>query len=518
MSAAAPTSGAPTAGTPASGPSTSAPGTPAANSAGPASRRRPARRSGLPPRLGVLVEVALVPVLVSYAAVVVLAALITASASGTSPGGEPGLAQALGSGVPLWLAVHLVPLTVSGSPLGALPLAPAIGVALLVATLARRGVLRLGELTGAEHDDEPARPDRWTSHAAPVIAAAAAVHAAAGVLAAALLTPDTATIPADASPATAGTVAGLLAALSAAAGVAGPCGFGERVRALPGWLSRGVRAGLAGATALIAAGAALLLVVLLAHADAVAGSFAAIAPEAGSGAGLWLLDIAYLPNAVIAAVSWLLGPGFALGAVTAAPTGATPGLVPPLPLAALLPAGPPPTWAGLVFALPLAVGSAIGWVLAPGEPDDGSGHGTSGDLGRRLRPIAVAALTAAVVLAVAAGLAGGRLGTGPFDPVVVPAAAVLLATFAWIAVPGAVVALLAAPAGTPARRSGSRRPEPAADGVVGEQDDQLTEDPVAEDPAADDPAMDGGDAPAGDDEVADDEGVESDTTASRADD
>ncbi len=202
------------------------------------------------------------------------------------------------------------------------------------------------------------------------------------MLAAALLTPDTATIPADASPATAGTVAGLLAALSAAAGVAGPCGFGERVRALPGWLSRGVRAGLAGAAALVAAGAALLLVVLLAHADAVAGSFAAIAPEAGSGAGLWLLDIAYLPNAVIAAVSWLLGPGFALGAVTAAPTGATPGLVPPLPLAALLPAGPPPTWAGLVFALPLAVGSAIGWVLAPGGPDDGSGHGTSGDLGQ----------------------------------------------------------------------------------------------------------------------------------------
>jgi hypothetical protein len=401
----------------------------------------------------VLAEVALVPVLVSYAAVVVLAALITASASGTTPGGAPGLAQALGSGIPLWLAVHLVPLTISGAPLGMLPLAPAAGVAVLVARLARRGVVRLAALPGADGggDGLDARPDRWTSLAVPVVAAVAAVHAAAGVLAAALLTPDTATIPADASPATAGTVAGLLAALSAAAGVAGPCGLGARVRTLPRWIARGLRAGLGAAAATVGSGAALLLVVLLAHVDAVAGSFAAIAPDVGSGAGLWFLDAAYLPNAVVAAASWLLGPGFAVGAVAAAPTGATAGLLPPVPLAALLPSGPPPTWAGLAFALPLAVGSAVGWLLAPvGAADVAggrAGRGAGADVLRRVRPVLVAALTAGVVLALAAGLAGGRLGSGPFDPVVVPAGPVLLAALAWIALPGAVVALLAAPAG-----------------------------------------------------------------------
>jgi hypothetical protein len=424
VSAAAPTSGVPT-------PGTTAPS-------------RPRRPRGVPPRLGVLAEVALVPVLVSYAAVVVLAALVTASASGTTPGGQPGLGQALGSGIPLWLAVHLVPLTVSGAPLGMLPLAPAAGVAVLVAALARRGVVRLGSLTGADDGDDAGRHDRWTSDAVPVVAAVAAVHAAAGVLAAALLTPDTGTIPADASPATAGTVAGLLAALAAAAGVAGPCGLGARVAAWPAWVGRGLRVGVGAAAGLLAGGAALLLVVLLAQADAVAGSFAAVAPDAGSGAGLWLLDAAYLPNAVVAATSWLLGPGYAVGAVSAAPTGATAGLVPPLPLGALLPAGPPPSWAGLAFALPLAIGSAIGWLLAPVGAAER-------DAGRRLRPVLVAALVAAVVLALAAALAGGRLGSGPFDPVVVPAGEVLLATFAWIAVPGAVVALLAAPAGTPSR-------------------------------------------------------------------
>ncbi|NMO93838.1 DUF6350 family protein [Actinomycetospora sp. TBRC 11914] len=469
MSAAAPTSGVP------------APGTPAPSRPGRGDRRR----GGLPPRLGVLAEVALVPVLVSYAVVVVLAALVTASASGTTPGGQPGLGQALGIGVPLWLAVHLVPLTVSGAPLGMLPLAPAAGVAVLVAVLARRGVVRLGALPGGalsggalpggEHaadDPDAGRHDRWTSHGVPVVAAVAAVHAAAGVLAAALLTPDTGSLPADASPATAGTVAGLLAALSAAAGVAGPCGLGTRVRAWPEWVGRGLRAGLGAAVALVAGGAALLLVVLLAHADAVAGSFAAVAPDAGSGAGLWLVDAAYLPNAVVAAASWLLGPGYAVGAVAASPTGATPGLVPPLPLAALLPAGPPPSWAGLAFALPLAVGSTVGWLLAPVGA-------AGGDLLRRVRPVLVAALTAAVVLAVAAGLAGGRLGSGPFDPVVVPAGLVLLVTCAWIAVPGVVVALLATPAGAPAR--GRRRPT-ASDRRAGatEQAPEAAAEPAAE--------------------------------------
>ncbi|WP_051085807.1 DUF6350 family protein [Actinomycetospora chiangmaiensis] len=406
---------------------------------------------GTRPRLAVLAEVALVPVVAGYLAVVVLAALITAAASGTTPGGDPGLGQALGTGVALWLAVHLVPLTVSGAPLGVLPLGAAIGVGTLIALVARRGVTRLLTPTTEAH--------RWTSCAVPVVAATAAVHAAGGVLAAALLTPDSAAVPADASPATAGVVAGLLAAVAAGAGVVGPCGLAARVAALPGWLRRGLRTGLAATVALVATGAALLLIVLLAHAEAVAAVFTAVAPEAGSGAGLWLLDVAYLPNAVVAAVSWVLGPGYAVGTVSAAPTGATVGLVPPFPLAALLPADAPASWTGLVFALPLAVGSLVGWTLAPSDPDTAT----------RLRSVGVAAGTAGLLLAVAALLAGGRLGTGPFDPVVVPAAWVLLAGVAWVGLPGAVIAVLAAP--VPARATSSAAPAP----VVGDEDEDAAD-------------------------------------------
>jgi len=180
---------------------------------------------------------------------------------------------------------------------------------------------------------------------------------------------------------------------------------------------------------------------------AVRGVLADVAPEAGSGAGLSLLTLAYLPNAVVAATSWLVGPGVSIGAASATPTAITSGLLPPVPLAALLPQSPPPTWAGLAFAVPLAVGSLVGWRLAP----------TAADAHQRIRATVIAALTAAVLLGLAAALSGGRLGAGPFDPVDVPATPVALAVLGWVLVPGLVVALLAVPLGTAPGRT-RRRP------------------------------------------------------------
>ncbi|HSK57493.1 MAG TPA: DUF6350 family protein, partial [Actinomycetospora sp.] len=170
-----------------------------------------------------------------------------------------------------------------------------------------------------------------------------------------------------------------------------------------------------------------------------------VAPEAGSGAGLALLCVAYLPNAVVAAVGWLLGPGVSVGLASATPTGITSGLLPPVPLAALLPQSPPPTWAGLAFAVPLAVGSAVGWRLAPTAPDAAT----------RVRATATAAVGAAALLGLAAALSGGRLGAGPFDPVTIPAAPVALAAMGWVLVPGLVVALLAVPLGEPGSTPGA---------------------------------------------------------------
>ena len=59
------------------------------------------------------------------------------------------------------------------------------------------------------------------------------------------------------------------------------------------------------------------------------------------GGGLLLLaQIAYLPNAVLWAIAYMLGPGFAVGTGTVvAPAGSAVGLVPAFPLLAALPSG-----------------------------------------------------------------------------------------------------------------------------------------------------------------------------------
>ncbi|MHC1562330.1 cell division protein PerM [Actinomycetospora sp. C-140] len=417
--------------------------------------------------LPVLARVALLPPAICYGVAVVLAGVIAALASGTTPGGEPGLGQALAVGIPLWLVAHLVPLQVTGVPLGVLPLAPAALLATLIATVARGAVTRTGP-----------RPGHGVL--VPVVATAAAAHAVIGVLAAALLTPETVV---DASPGLAGVTCGILAGLAALAGVARPCGLRLLPARVPGWARAGLRGGLLGAVALLTAGTGLLLAGFVADAASVRDVFADVAPEAGSGAGLALLTLAYLPNAVVAAAAWLVGPGVSIGLASATPATITSGLLPPIPLAALLPQSTPPTWAGLAFAVPLAVGSIVGWRLAPTAPDAAS----------RVRATVTAAAAAALLVGLAATLSGGRLGAGPFDPVSLSAGLVTVAVLGWIVVPGLVVALLAVPLGTsgaqPARRSSTGRAAPAPRaGAVAE------ESRAAQEPAADAETEDGEDA------------------------
>jgi hypothetical protein len=414
-----------------------------------------------PAWLPVLARVALLPPVVCYAVAVVLAGVVAALASGTTPGGEPGLGQALAVGVPLWLVAHLVPLQVTGAPLGVLPLAPALVLAVLIAGVARGAVRRLGaggqgRAAGGHH-----------GVLVPVVATAAAAHAVIGVLAAALLTPEAVV---DASPALAAVVCGLLAGLAALAGSAGPCGVAVLPRRLPAWARHGLHGAALAATGLLTAGAGLLLAGLIADGTAVHAVFADVAPEAGSGAGLALVCVAYLPNAVVAAASWLLGPGVSVGLASATPMGITSGLLPPVPLAALLPQSPPPSWAGLAFAVPLAVGSAVGWRLAP----------TARDAATRVRAMATAAVGAAVLLGLAAALSGGRLGAGPFDPVTIPALPVALAVLGWVLVPGLVVALLAVPLGDPRPAAPTPAPAPDEDPEPEDAGDDTDAEPAAD--------------------------------------
>jgi len=110
----------------------------------------------------------------------------------------------------------------------------------------------------------------------------------------------------------------------------------------------------------------------------------------------------------------------------------------------------------------------------------------------RVRSVLVAAVTAAVLVGLAAALSGGRLGAGPFDPVSVPAGPVALAVLGWVLVPGLVVALLAVPIGTsgaaarPVRRR-ARTTTPAPE--VAAEPDEVTDAPSGdvEEPSDEEP-------------------------------
>jgi Family of unknown function (DUF6350) len=87
---------------------------------------------------------------------------------------------------------------------------------------------------------------------------------------------------------------------------------------------------------------------------------------------LLVTQLAYLPNAILWAIAYTLGPGFAFGAGTlVTPTGASLGQLPAFPLLAALPPGVHGTPAWLTFivlALPYAAGCAAGLLLVRAAP------------------------------------------------------------------------------------------------------------------------------------------------------
>lgn len=421
---------------------------------------RPASPPGPPPappgvgglagldRVRLLVGTAMGTVLVSYGLLVPVAALVVLTTGASTS------ADALfGASVPLWLAAHQVPLVLDGVPLTALPLLPTLGVLALVAAAARfaaRGLAGslpasssqdrdLGSETfaqrtsGSTDRDHGGGADGWRDAAGPVIATLAGTHAAVAVLASALLQaagPVTA-----AAPWAAALAAGLTAGLAATFGVLRALGAAPSWRVAPQWLRSGLWAGRVGLAGLASCGAVLLTVALLISATDVHELVTRVGGQAGAGIGLTLLSLAYLPNAVLAASSWALGPGVQIGAALTSPFGTAGGPLPPVPLLAAVPTTAPPAWAPVVLLLPVLTGLLVGLCCR-----------TAGESPlARLRAVGVAAAGVAAVCGLLALLAGGRLAQGPFDPVQLPALVVAGAALLLIGLPAAAVAVPDAP-------------------------------------------------------------------------
>jgi hypothetical protein len=371
-------------------------------------------------RLRLLSIAAVLSVFLSYVLMVLVAGL-----AGLTAGEGLAPRALLVAAIPLWLAAHQVPLVVAGAPLGVLPLVPTAAVLALTALTAMRVTRRLGS--------------RLREDASAVVATLAGAHASVAVLATAL--PQS---PVQAAPWAALLGGGLVAAAGAGLGALRCTGLPPWWYAAPIWVRGGIAAARIGAAALATEGALMLLSALLVSIGEVYARVQSASPSLGAGVGITLLSLCYLPNALVASVSWVAGPGLSIGAAAASPLFTAPGLVPPIPLMAAMPALQPPAWTVVVFLLPVLAGALVGRRCR--EVDAEPMH--------RLAAVGVATVTVAVGFALLAAVVSGRLAAGPFDPVDLPALALAGALLGWIGVPAVAVVLL------PTRVRRPRLPKP----------------------------------------------------------
>ena len=201
----------------------------------------------------------------------------------------------------------------------------------------------------------------------------------------------------------------------------------------------------------LVAGALLSAGMLVAHFSEAVALQRQLAPGA-AGLPVALLAISATPNAALAGVSYLTGPGFDIGVHTSVSAFAvSSGRLPVFPLLAGLPLERPAALAGSLAILVMAL--LAGWAVLrtvsasqAARPDraaqpDGQRNQRQGWL-RRLADCAAAAALAGALLAVLTGLAGGDLGQGALRGVgaawwavgLAGALLVLLAAALWLGV------------------------------------------------------------------------------------
>ena len=315
----------------------------------------------------------------------VVGVLVTA-AWAVSGHGDDGLGTPVSAAGVVWLAAHHASVYAGPSSVTLLPLL-LLALPLVLLHRAGRWAARVTATT------DPA-------DAGLLVAAATATYAALAFVIGQASSLGSASVSAASSlvwPA-------LVAVVGLGAGVAEGAGL------LPSLRERvpvpGRRAGLVAASA----GAGLTVVVGLAVAAALALRWSAVttmghqlAPGPGDAAGLFLVSLSYLPNLLVWALAYVVGPGFAVGggsSVSAFETGGA--LLPAVPVLGAIPPSTPVA-APLLLLLPVAAGIFASIVLRRRETLD-------------LRDEVVACVAGAALVGVAVGLAsalaGGSLGSG----------------------------------------------------------------------------------------------------------
>ncbi|KQQ94083.1 hypothetical protein ASF62_07985 [Leifsonia sp. Leaf325] len=197
-----------------------------------------------------------------------------------------------------------------------------------------------------------------------------------------------------------------------------------------------VRGAVVAVAGIIGVSAVVVAVMLVTHYATITALYESLQAGILGGVAITLLQLALLPNLVIWAAAWLIGPGFLIGTGTSvAPGGTVLGAVPGLPVLGALPQGEPAIGV-LGVLVPIAFGALAGWLAHRRLPSSAT----------RLHLAGVGAgigIPAGLALGLLAWWSGGAIGPGRLASVGPDPWLVGLLAAAEIAVP-AVLALLAA--------------------------------------------------------------------------
>nr|WP_249160656.1 DUF6350 family protein [Actinospica acidithermotolerans] len=175
------------------------------------------------------------------------------------------------------------------------------------------------------------------------------------------------------------------------------------------WLPAAARGTAAALCVYLGAAALLAASLVVTHADAALTAQQQIGAGPAGEAGLFLIDVALVPNAVLWVIGVLAGPGFALGTGTDVSLfSVVRGPLPGLPLLSATPASQQPAMGWLALLLVPAAAGALGALLvgrrAASWPD-------------RITATAAMAAAAGLILAVAEMYAGGPVAFGAMSVV-----------------------------------------------------------------------------------------------------
>jgi hypothetical protein len=129
--------------------------------------------------------------------------------------------------------------------------------------------------------------------------------------------------------------------------------------------SASLRGGVASAAGIMAAASAVTALAIAASYAKIITLYETLHTEVLGGVAVTLAQLAFIPNVVIFAASWLVGPGFSLGAGSSVtPIGTALGPIPAIPILGALPSGQL-AFGFLGLLVPAVVGFVVGALLAP---------------------------------------------------------------------------------------------------------------------------------------------------------